>query len=120
MALRSCTYGPLFCPRIKIICIRIETTETQSRGSCEYSLGSQGEGSLGRTLMTAELSPIQIGRLIPVGLPVGRESGQEIGESQPGGKIRTGSLPQDHIVITRPRPRQACMLNVKAHPALEA
>ena len=28
MALRSCTYGPLFCPWIKIICIRIETTET--------------------------------------------------------------------------------------------
>ena len=28
MALRSCTYGPLICPWMKIICIRIGTTET--------------------------------------------------------------------------------------------
>merc|ERR1719288_452654 len=92
----------------------------QSRGSCEYSFGSHGEGSFGNTFITAELSPIHIGRLIPPGTPVGMERGHAMGESQASGRTRTGSLPHDHIVITKLRPRHACMLSVNAQLALEA
>merc|ERR550517_816167 len=48
------------------------------------------------------------------------DRGHEIGESQACGRSRTGSLPRDHIVITRLRPKQACMLSVNAQLALEA
>ena len=55
----------------------IDISNRASREQDGFNKFAQFTTNSNKTLMTAELSPIQIGRLIPPGTPVGRESGLE-------------------------------------------
>ena len=64
---------------------QIENNQEQKQQSVpsilEYRNNHVDQGKSWKTLMTAELSPIHIGRLIPPGTPVGMERGLEDGRT---------------------------------------
>ena len=67
----------------------------------------------------AELRPIQRGRPMAPGSPVGSERSQEKGNVHWGGRLRTGVEAWDHMVTITVRPSREWRLMVKAQLALE-